>query len=333
MNRRDFLRAAAATAAGAFFARGITGKLMAYGQEDAPKTAGANPPVVYMTRDISPKGLMAAYKALNREMAAKVAIKLSMGEPGGHYYLAPGLIKELVHAVNGTFVDGNTAYGGKRSTVEAHMQTARDHGFAAVAAVDILDADGETALPIVGGKHLREVRVDSHFRNYGSILVLSHFKGHMMGGFGGALKNIAIGIASPAGKCLVHTAGNSATSIMDGPEKVEDFQEAMAESAEGMIRAMGPENMAYINVMNNLSIDCDCDSSPAAPELPDIGILSSLDPVAVDKACVDLIYAADPKKSASLRERMESRKSSYILAHGERLGIGRRSYSLVDLDA
>lgn len=333
MNRRDFLKTAAFAAAGAFLAKGLPGKLMAFGGDAGAQPGGGDAaPAVYMTRDISPAGLMSAYKALGHGVAGKVAVKLSMGEPGGHHYLAPGLIKELVNSLNGTFVDANTAYDGKRSTVEDHMQAARDHGFLAVAPVDILDAEGEIRLPIRGGKHLKDVRVGAHFSDYDSILVLSHFKGHAMAGFGGALKNIAIGIASRTGKCLVHTAGNSETSPFDGPEKQEDFIESMAEAAEGMIRAMKPQNMVYINVLNNLSIDCDCASNPSKPEIRDIGILASLDPVAVDKASVDLIYAADPAESASLRQRMEDKKGALILEHAEKLGIGSRRYNLVSLD-
>lgn len=332
MNRRDFLKSTAAAAAGMFLAKGLAGKAAALAGDGTRAAASGGPPTVYMTRDISPKGLAAAYKAPGREATGRVAVKLSMGEPGGHNYLSPDLIKELVRSVNGTFVDANTAYGGKRGTVEDHMQTARDHGFLAVAPVDILDAEGEINLPIRGGTHLGEVRVGSHFKNYDSMLVLSHFKGHAMGGFGGALKNIAIGISSRAGKCLVHTAGNSATDPFDGPEKQEDFLESMAEASEGMIRAMGAENMLYINVMNRLSIDCDCASNPAEPEMRDIGILASLDPVAVDRASVDLVYAADPKESASLRQRIEAKKGTHILTHAERLGIGSQKYVLASLD-
>lgn len=333
MNRRDFLKTAA-LATGLLFSKGLPKSLMAYAGEAQPETAGPDVlSTVYMTTDISPKGLMAAYKALGREATGKVGIKLSMGEPGGHNYLAPALIKDLVQSLNGTFVDSNTAYGGKRGSVEDHMQTARDHGFAAVAPVDILDAEGEIRLPITGGTHLKDVRVGSHFSDYNSYLVLSHFKGHAMGGFGGALKNIAIGIASTSGKCLVHTAGNSETNPFDGPEKQEHFLESMAEAAQGMIRAAGADNMLYISVMNKLSIDCDCSNNPAAPEMADIGILASLDPVAIDAAAVDLIYAADAKKSASLRKRIEEKKGTHILPHAEKLGVGSRKYTLVRLDA
>lgn len=293
---------------------------------------GQNTPKVYMTKDISPAGLKKVYEALGRQPAGKVAVKLTFGEPGGRHYLAPDLIKDLVKSVDGTFIDGNTAYGGKRGTVEDHLKVAKDHGFASLAPVDILDADGEVDLPIKGGKHLKEVAVGSHFKKYDSILVLSHFKGHAMGGFGGALKNISIGIASPAGKAWIHTAGNSKTDVWDGPEKQEDFIESMAEAAAGMIQDRGPENMLYVSVLNNLSIDCDCSSNPAKPEIHDIGILASLDPVAIDKASVDLIYQADDKQSASLRQRIEEKKGVQILVHAEQLGLGSQNYELVNLD-
>ncbi len=242
------------------------------------------------------------------------------------------MIKDLVQSVNGTFIDSNTGYNGKRSTVADHTQAAKDHGFAAVAPVDILDAEGEVMLPISGGTHLKEVSVGSHLKNYDSILVLSHFKGHGMAGFGGALKNISIGMATPTGKAVIHSAGRSTTDVFADPGKQENFIEAMAEASAGMIRDKGPENMLYINVLNNLSVDCDCNSNPAKPEIHDIGILGSLDPVALDKASVDLIYQADDKDSASLRARIEEKKGVQILAHGEKMGIGRQQYDLVSLD-
>ncbi|UQZ90615.1 ferredoxin [Deltaproteobacteria bacterium Smac51] len=294
-------------------------------ENDAPST-------VYMTKDISPAGLMKIYQALERPASGKVAVKLTVGEPGGHHYLAPALIKELVTSVNGTFIDGNTAYGGRRGTVESHLKAAEDHGFLAVAPMDILDAGGEINLPITGGAKLKEVPVGANFRNYDFVMVLSHFKGHAMGGFGGALKNISIGIASPAGKCLVHTAGNSSTNPFDGPEKQEDFLEAMAEAAAAMINDKGADKWLYISVMNNLSVDCDCSSNPAKPEIHDIGILASLDPVALDKACVDLIYQADDQESASLRQRMESKNGIHTVVHAEKIGLGSQKYNLVSLD-
>lgn len=288
---------------------------------------------VYMTKDISPAGLQKVYESLERPATGnKVAIKLTVGEPGNNYYLAPALIRDLVQSVNGTFIDGNTAYTSQRNNTEGHLQAAIDHGFTAVAPMDVLDSEGEITLPVIGGIRLREVLVGSHFSDYDFIVVLTHFKGHAMGGFGGALKNIAIGMASKSGKALVHTAGNSTTNPFDGPHTQEAFLESMAEAASGMIRAMGPKNMLYISVMNNLSIDCDCASNPSAPEIHDIGILASLDPVALDRACVDLIYAADDAQSASLRERMEAKSGVHLLTHAEQMGIGSQAYTLVLLD-
>ena len=301
-----------------------------------PQAASAaednQPSKVFFTKDISPAGLKRIYEALERMPTGKVAVKLTVGEPGNSYHLAPNLIKDLVQSVNGTFIDGNTAYGGKRGTVAEHQKAAEDHGFLAVAPLDVLDADGEVRLPITGGTHLKEVRVGSHFKNYDSLMVLSHFKGHGMAGFGGALKNISIGISSPTGKRLVHTAGNSETDFLDGPEKQEYFIQSMAEASQGMIADMGAENILYISVMNNLSVDCDCVGTPAAPELHDIGILGSLDPVALDKVCVDLVYQADEVHSSSLRKRIEEKMGLEILPHAEKLGIGSQKYELVRLD-
>lgn len=282
---------------------------------------------VYMTTDISPEGLIEVYQALGREATSNVAVKLHMGEPGGHNYLKPDLVKDFVNSVDGTFVDSNTAYGGKRASTAMHMQVARDHGFAAVAPVDILDAEGEIDLPIENGTHLSESVVGSHYKDYDSFVILSHFKGHAMGGFGGAIKNMSIGIASVKGKCLIHTAGNSTTSPWDGDQ--DDFLESMAEGAKAIADDMG-DRILYINVMNNLSVDCDCDSDPAPPSMEDVGILASLDPVAVDQACVDLIYAAHD--GHELIERIESRNGLLTLEHGEEIGLGSREYQLVRID-
>jgi uncharacterized protein len=292
-------------------------------------------PTVYMTTDISPAGLDAVYKALGHKLPGKVAVKLSTGEPGGHYYLSPDLIKNLVQSVNGTIVECNTAYGGGRSSTEIHKQVAKDHGFTAIAPVDIMDEEGSISLPFPNGKNIHEDFVGSHFANYDSVLVLSHFKGHSMGGFGGAIKNISIGIASSNGKMWIHTAGVSKNPAeffslaLYTPQNA--FLESMAEAAGAVMNKMG-KNILYINVMNNLSIDCDCDSHPARPEMKDIGILASLDPVALDKACVDLVYAADPNGSKSLRERIESRNGLHTLDHAEALGLGSQKYKLVKID-
>ena len=308
-------------AAAAIGCAGRTGKAAS-----APET-----PVVYMTRDISPAGLDAVYEALGRKADGKVAVKISTGEPGGNHYLKPALIGNLVKKIGGTIVECNTAYGGGRAATADHLKAAADHGFTAIAPVDIMDADGETALPVIGGKHLKEDFVGSHFTDYDFTVVLSHFKGHAMGGFGGALKNISIGIASSAGKAWIHTAGKTKTDLWNNLPAQDDFLESMAEAAKAVADHCG-ENILYINVMNNLSVDCDCDSHPAAPQMGDIGILASLDPVALDQACVDLVYASEEPGKVHLIERMESRHGIHTLEHAAALGVGSREYTLVDLD-
>jgi hypothetical protein len=283
-------------------------------------------PTVYKTADISADGLMRIYNALNHKAHGNVAVKISSGEPGGIYFLAPELIAALVGEVNGTIVECNTAYGGGRSETAAHEQVMIDHGFTDIAPVDIMDADGSLELPVEGGKHLTVAMVGSHFANYDFVINLAHFKGHAMAGFGGVIKNMSIGISSRAGKCLVHTAGASTSSMWGGEEG--PFLESMAEAAKGMADYLDG-NILYINVMNNLSVDCDCDSSPAVPTMADVGILASLDPVAVDQACVDLVYAAPD--SADLIQRIESRHGLRTLERAEAIGLGSRQYDLVDI--
>ncbi|QQO11434.1 DUF362 domain-containing protein [Breznakiella homolactica] len=285
--------------------------------------------VVYMTSDISPAGLAAVYGALGREAAGNnVAVKLSTGEPGGKHFLSPDLIKDLVQSVDGTIVEANTAYGGRRAATAMHYQVARDHGFTAIAPVVILDENGDIPLPVANGKHLKEDLVGAHFNDYDFHMVLSHFKGHAMGGFGGALKNLSIGYASSRGKSLIHSGGKSLTSPWGGEQN--DFLESMAEAAQAVVNAGGPENFVYINVMNHLSVDCDCSSNPAAPTMADIAILASLDPVALDKACVDLVYAAPDGKD--LIERIESRNGILTVTHAAAIGLGSMDYELVRLD-
>jgi len=283
---------------------------------------------VYMTTNISADGLMQIYETLGRKATGNVAVKLHSGEPGGNYFLHPDFIALLVNEVNGTIVECNTAYGGGRSNTEAHQQVMVDHGFRAIAPVDIMDADGTMSIPIVGGKHLNEVLVGSHFADYDFVINLAHFKGHMMGGFGGVLKNMAIGMASSTGKSLVHSAGTQTTGFGMGTPQ-DDFLESMAEAAKGIADHLG-ENVLYIDVMYNLSVDCDCMSNPSPPTMADIGILASLDPVALDQACVDLIYAASD--GADVIERIESRNGIHILEHAEAIGFGTRHYELVKID-
>jgi len=290
--------------------------------------AGRSMAMVYMTTDISAEGLMRIYEALGRKATGNVAVKLHSGEPGGHYFLQPEFIAPLVNEVNGTIVECNTAYGGGRSTTTAHQQVMAEHGFTAIAPVDIMEADGTMSLPIDGGKHLQEVIVGSHLANYDFVINLAHFKGHMMGGFGGVLKNMAIGMAASKGKSLVHSAGTQTTGFGMGTPQ-DDFLESMAEAAQGIANHMG-ENILYIDVMYNLSVDCDCMSNPSPPTMADIGILASLDPVALDQACVDLIYAAPD--GGDVIQRMESRNGVHILEHAEAIGFGTRQYELVNID-
>lgn len=295
--------------------------------EEGLTGGSAQTPIVYMTTDISAEGLMDAYEALNRQPAGKVAVKLSTGEAGNTHYLSPDLIQELVQKVNGTIVECNTAYGGSRANTAFHMQVAKDHGFTAIADVDIMDANGSVSLPVTGGTRLQENFVGANFLNYDSCLVLSHFKGHAMGGFGGAIKNISIGIASAEGKSWIHSAGTSKSGLSGDQDA---FLESMAEAAKSVSDHLGNgQNIMYISVMNHLSVDCDCDGNPAEPDMHDIGILASLDPVALDQACVDLVYAAEDGQS--LVERIESRNGIHTLEHAEAIGLGSRTYKLVNI--
>lgn len=312
---------------------GCTGKEKA--EKPQETEAEAAKPKVYFTKNISSDALMRIYNALGRKAEGKkVAVKISTGEPGGHNFLDPDLIDPLVKEVKGTIVECNTAYGGKRSKTEDHVKAAEAHGFTRIADVDIMDADGDVALPVgTGWKHIENDYVGKHFLDYDFTVVLSHFKGHAMGGFGGAIKNISIGIASSEGKAWIHTAGKTRdVKAMWGqlPEQ-DDFLESMAEAAKAVIGHCG-ENIIYISVANNLSVDCDCDAHPHAPQMKDIGILASLDPVALDKACVDLVYSSDDEGKVHLIERMESRHGIHTLEHAEELGIGSQEYELIDID-
>ena len=288
---------------------------------------------VYMTKAINPSGLQKVYEALGRKATGKVAVKISTGEPGGNYYLSPDLIKGLVQSVNGTIVECNTAYGGGRTSTEMHKQVAKDHGFAAIANVDIMDEDDSLSIPVKDGKRLKEDLVGSHLANYDFVMVLSHFKGHMMGGFGGAIKNISIGIGSQKGKNLIHTGGNTTEPWMPMMNTLnqDNFLEAMAEAGKAVSDYEGNgSKMLYISVMNNLSIDCDCASNPAKPEIADIGILASTDPVALDQACVDL--ASKAPGSQSLVNRINDRHGVHTLEHAEEIGLGSRKYQLESID-
>lgn len=285
--------------------------------------------VVYFTADISSEGMMAVYKALGWTPSGNVAVKLSTGEPPASNYLRPELIQELVQSVEGTIVECNTAYGGSRTETAMHMQVAEDHGFTAIADVDILDAEGSAELPVEGGSYLETNYVGSHFTDYDSYIVLSHFKGHAMAGFGGAIKNISIGLGSKEGKCVIHTGGQSHTSPWGGDQTA--FTESMAEAGKSVSDYLGNgEWIIYISVLNNISIDCDCNGNPAEPDIHDIGILASTDPVAIDQAAVDLCFAAEG--SESLQQRVERQNGLHTLEHAEEIGLGSRTYDLVNID-
>ena len=292
---------------------------------EATSEAG-NAHAVYFARAVDPAALKAVFEAMGAGLTGKIGVKLSSGEPGGNHYLKADLISELVRTVNGTIVECNTAYGGGRGTTDAHYQVAADHGFTGIADFQIMDENGSTSLPVADGLHLTENLVGTHFSDYDGFLVLSHFKGHQMAGFGGALKNISIGMASREGKLLIHSAGANRTSWSSAP--TPDFLESMADACKAVLAAQ--PNMLFVNVMNNLSVDCDCDSNPAPPKMADIGILASTDPVALDQACVDLIYSSDDD-SADLIARIESRDGTHVLAAAESLGVGSRTYKLVEV--
>ncbi|MBR4251692.1 MAG: DUF362 domain-containing protein [Kiritimatiellae bacterium] len=297
--------------------------------------AATAPATVYFTHDISPEGLQKVYKALGRPLEGrKVAVKISTGEAGNTNYLQPALIGPLVQSLGADIVECNTAYGGSRQETPKHRRTIEEHGFDAIAPVVIMDEFAETEIPCPAGSvHLERDLIGAAFTNYTGFVILNHFKGHQMGGFGGALKNLSIGVASTAGKARIHSAGKTddAGKVWGDLPPQTDFIESMAEAAGAVVNCMG-DRAVYISVMNNLSIDCDCNGHPAKPEMADVGILASLDPVALDAACVALVYASDPATSASLRERMETRLSPHILDHAEALGYGQKAFRLVSLD-
>lgn len=289
--------------------------------------AAQGTPVVYMTREITPEGLMAVYQALQWEPQGRVAVKLSTGEPPASNYLRPELIAGLVQSLDGTIVECNTAYGGSRAETAMHYQVAEDHGFTAIADFQILDEEGSMTLPVQDGTRLSENYVGAAFEDYDSYLVLSHFKGHSMAGYGGAIKNISIGLGSSEGKAWIHSAGSSLTNPWGGDQ--DAFLESMAEAGKSVSDYLG-DQIVYINVMNRLSVDCDCDGNPAEPDMHDIGILASTDPVALDQACIDLVYSAEDGQS--LVNRIESRNGLHTLEHAQQIGLGSRSYELVSID-
>lgn len=294
------------------------------------------PSKVYFTKTITPASLVKIYEALNLPLSGKVAVKISTGEAGNTNYLKPELIKDLVQKVNGTIVECNTAYAGKRNETSAHYETAKAHGFTEIANVDIMDENGEIEIPVHGGKHLDVDIIGKNFANYDAIINLAHFKGHPMGGFGGALKNQSIGIASSAGKAYIHTAGKSrdVANLWSHIAEQDDFTESMAEAAKAVSDYMSKQDkpIIYINVINNLSVDCDCVADPEAPCMQDIGIAASLDPVALDQACLDMIYNSDDPGRDHFVERVERQNGRHIIDTAAELGLGQKAYELVNID-
>ena len=298
-------------------------------------------PKVYFTKEITPESLVKIYKALGVEATGRVAVKISTGEGGNTHYLKPTLIRNLVDEVNGTIVECCTAYGGSRQDPKKHWETIHEHGFDSIFAVDLMDEFGDIRIPIKDKKHLKYDIVGNHLPNYDFMINLAHFKGHAMGGFGGVMKNASIGVASTAGKCYIHTAGKSADpatawskeNLAAGPTQ-DLFLESMAAAAQAVHEYFNGR-VIYINVMNNMSVDCDCDGHPAKPELKDMGIMASLDPVAVDQACLDKVFGYDGKPgddNKPLIKRINRQHGTYITEYAEKIGLGSKKYVLIDLD-
>ena len=287
-------------------------------------------PKVYFSRTITPEKVLELYKLLGKELPGKVALKVHSGEKGNHNFLGPDFWKPLIDEVGGTIVECNTAYAGERDTTEKHLELFKYHGWSEMYDVDLLDAEGpDLVLEVKNHKQIDKNYVGKNLANYDSLLVLSHFKGHPMGGYGGALKQLSIGIGSSYGKADIHGAGE--------PEKIwtqdrTKFLESMADAAGSVVEYFG-ENAAYINVMKNMSVDCDCVAHPEDPCMKDIGILVSTDPIGIDQACIDLVYAAsDDPGQAHLLERIESRRGVYTIEASAALGFGSREYALVDVE-
>lgn len=293
------------------------------------------PSTVYHIKEITPENLVKIYKALGQPLNGKnIAVKISTGESNKTNHLDPNLIKDLVETVKGTIVECNTAYNGNRLSTADHLRTAKEHGYMDIAEVDIMDAPGDTIIPVSNGFHLPYDIVGKNFLNYDGMVVLSHFKGHQMGGFGGALKNISIGIGSSDGKTWIHSAGKTrnTSEIWSNRAEQDDFLESMADACQAITSWMGPENIVYINVANRLSVDCDCNANPEAPTMGDLGIYASLDPVALDRACVDAVINSNDPGKVHLIERINSRHGTHTLDAAEKLGVGSQAYVVVEIE-
>lgn len=289
---------------------------------------------VYFTKTITPEKVIEMYNILGRELPGKVAVKVHSGEKGNQNFLHPEFMKPMVETVKGTIVECNTAYEGARNHTHKHQQLMAEHGWTEYFDVDIMDSEGpDLALPVEGGRILKENYVGKNLKNYDSLLVLSHFKGHPMGGYGGALKQLSIGCASSAGKSLIHSAGvtDDQTIVWNNHAEQNDFCEAMAESAKSVVEYFGG-NAAYVSMMCNLSVDCDCCAVAEDPCMKDIGILSSLDPVALDQACIDLIYQSKDPGRDHFVERVESRNGTHTIDAAAKLRFGTKEYELILID-
>ena len=290
---------------------------------------------VYFTKEITPDSLIKIYEALNVELPGKVGVKVSTGEDGAKGYLKADLIGPLVKKLNGTIIECNTAYPGKRNNAEDHIKVAEKHGFTSFADVDIMDAESEFKIPVKQGKHLKYDIIGENFKNYDSILNLAHGKGHAMGGFGANLKNQSIGIASRNGKAYIHSCGqdeNPETAWGKPYEQIE-FIESMAEAATAVADYLNENNkpIVYITVMNALSVDCDCDANQGDPIMKDLGIVASLDPVANDQAFIDMIWNSEDEGAHLLQERIDRQEGREILPYAESLGLGSRDYELIEI--
>ncbi len=289
---------------------------------------------VYFTKEITPESLIRIYEKLGKKLTGNVAVKMHSGEQGNQNYLRPEFVKQMVEHVNGTVVECNTAYEGARNSTEKHLKLIKEHEWDKYFKFDLMDAEGpDLELDVPNGKILKKNYVGKNLANYDSMLVLSHFKGHAMGGYGGALKQLSIGCASSAGKTLIHTAGvsNEQKELFANLPEQDRFLEAMADAASSVVDHF-KGNMAFINVMKNISKDCDCDGNASAPCMKDIGVLASLDPVAVDQACLDLVYNSEDPGKDILINRIESLHGIHTVEAAAELGVGTREYELINID-
>lgn len=287
---------------------------------------------VYFIKDITPENVVKIYEKLGKELTGKVAIKVHSGEKGNQNYLHPEFMRPIVEHVHGTIVECNTAYEGARNTTEKHQQLIKDHGWTDYFPVDIMDAEADTTLEIPNGKIIKQNFVGQNLNNYDSMLVLSHFKGHPMGGYGGALKQLSIGVASSAGKAWIHSAGKTKdqNELWSNVAEQDQFLEAMADAASSVVAHFNG-NMAFINIMCNMSVDCDCCAVAEDPCMKDIGILASLDPIAIDRACIDLVKNSDDPGRDHLLERITSRHGEHTIEAATTLGFGSTDYELIEL--